>query len=70
MAVDTLQEKIRKMKNPTILELCLDPKEIPPVLMPEGTAVVLAYEEYAKALLHRLKETVPAVRFNFLSFAV
>lgn len=70
MAVDTLQEKIRKMKNPTILELCLDPREIPPALLQAQADPALAFEEYAKALLHRLKEVVPAVRFNFLSFAV
>jgi len=70
MAVDTLQEKIRKMKNPTMLELCMDLKEIPPALLQEQSDVTQAFEEYAKALLRRLKEVVPAVRFNFLSFAV
>ena len=30
MSVDTLQEKIRKTKNPTMLELCPDFDQLPP----------------------------------------
>lgn len=70
MAVDMLQEKIRKMKNPTMLELCLDPREIPDRYKEEQKDAAGAYCAYAGDLLLKLKDIIPGVRFNYLSFAV
>ena len=70
MAVDMLQEKIRKMKNPTMLELCLDPQEIPADFMKEQGNPVDGYFAYAGALLAKLKELVPAVWVNLASFTL
>lgn len=66
MSVDTLQEKIRKTKNPTMLELCPDFDQLPPRF--EHTAA--GYAQYAQALLTALKDTVPALRVSFGSFAL
>ncbi len=69
MAVDTLQEKIRKTKNPTMLELCFGPEDIPAqFLREEGSAA--SFAAYSRELLTGLKEQVPAVRFSFVSFAI
>lgn len=66
MSVDTLQEKIRKTKNPTMLELCPDFDQLPPRF--EQTAA--GYAQYAQALLTALKDTVPAIRVSFGGFAL
>ena len=66
MSVDTLQEKIRKTKNPTMLELYPDFDQLPPKF--EQTAA--GYAQYAQALLTALKDTVPALRVSFGGFAL
>lgn len=67
MSVDVLQEKIRKLKNPSMLELCLTKEDIPPQVEEQGAA---AYSRYCRELLTALKDTVPAVRVSFASFAL
>ena len=66
MSVDALQEKIRKTKNATMLELCPDFDQLPPKF--EQTAA--GYAQYAQALLTALKDIVPAVRVSFGGFAL
>ena len=70
MSVDILQEKIRKLKNPSVVEIIALPELIPPHISREtereGVALVRFYQE----LLEGLKGLVPAVRFNFGSFAL
>ena len=70
MAVDTLQEKIRKTKNPTMLELCFAREDIPAQFLSEGESVCAAYTSYARELLTALKDIIPAVRVSFASFAL
>lgn len=67
MSVDTLQEKIRKSKNPTMLELCLGKEDIPPQIEEAGAA---ACARYCRELLSGLKDTVSAVRVSFTAFAL
>lgn len=67
MSVDVLQEKIRRLKNPTMLELCLDSGDIPPQITESGAA---GCARYCRELLTALKDTVGAVRFSFGSFAL
>ena len=64
MSVDRLQEKIRKTKNPSVFYVEALPQWLPPALHREGLA------GYMSALLEKLKDTVPAVRFGFSSFAL
>lgn len=69
MAIDRLQEKIRKMKNPSVVNFSFLPEHIPAKFSPEEN-FLKAREEYALELLESLKELVPAVRFSFSVFAL
>ena len=61
MAIDTLQTKIRKMKNPSMLAFSYDNS-----WLPEGQS----YESAAQTLLEGLKDILPAARFLTGSFAL
>lgn len=70
MAVDTLQEKIRKTKNPTMLEICFMREDIPAQILEEAGCLGAAFVRYCRELLSGLKDIVPAVRFSFACFAI
>ncbi len=70
MSVDKLQNGIRKLKNPSMVAFCLDKSQIPPQYSDAAPSIAEAYFQYAKALLAALKDTVPAVRFDFGTFAL
>lgn len=70
MSVDKLQERIRKKKNPTVVDLTILPEQIPPEILQEQGSYCKAYFAYAEALLNALKEFVPAVKFDFSGFAL
>lgn len=64
MSVDTLQDKIRKMKNPTVVDLNMLPEHIPDGIRQEEESFPRGWERYCKGLLQGLKGIVPAVRFS------
>ena len=64
MSVDKLQEKIRKLKNPSVLDFDMLPEHIPPHIREKDSYFVSAYETVCTELLQGLKGTVPAVRFS------
>lgn len=64
MSVDRLQERIRKLKNPVVVDLNMLPEHIPPVFAEADPFFPSAWECYGKALLDGLKDLVPAVRFS------
>lgn len=64
MSVDKLQEKIRKLKNPSVLDFDMLPEHIPPYIREDDSYFVSAYEFYCTELMQGLKNTVPAVRFS------
>lgn len=66
MSVDILQEKIRKTKNPSVLELSMPMSKLPPQYSKDGNG----YVQYMIELLEQLKGTVPAVRVSFSAFAL
>ena len=66
MAVDILQEKIRKLKNPTMLELGIALSELPPQFSRDAAG----YGAFCRKLLEGLKGIVPAVRVSFAAFAL
>ena len=70
MSVDKLQEKIRKLKNPSVLDLRFTAEQIPPQFLSGEAGYAAAYRAYCEALMEVLKDTVPAVRFGFNSFAL
>lgn len=70
MSVDKLQEMIRKTKNPSVVDLSVTTKELPPYLLTEEGSFSGAYLRFCRELLLGLKGTVPAVRFSFSYFAL
>ena len=66
MSVDVFQEKIRKTKNPLVVELGLSVTELPPQFSSDAAG----YGAFCKELLNGLKGVVPAVRVSFAAFAL
>lgn len=66
MSVDILQEKIRKMKNPSMLELALPLSDLPPQFAPNAEG----YGAFCRCMLEGLKDSVPSVRVSFAAFAL
>ncbi len=66
MSVDVLQDKIRKVKNPSVLELSLSVEDLPDGFSQDAAG----YGGFCRELLTGLKGIVPAVRFGFASFAL
>ncbi len=70
MAIDRLQEKIRKTKNPTVVVFEAFPGIIPPAILEQERSVAAAYCRFASELLTALQGVVGALRFGFGSFAL
>ena len=70
MAIDVLQEKIRKLKNPTIIDFSVTPEHLPQHLLDEEGTILFAYRRLCYELMEKLKGFVPGVRFSFASFAL
>lgn len=70
MSIDVLQEKIRKLKNPSMVDLALGAADLPPQLAAQEGSGAKAYGRFCRELLAGLKGTVPAVRVGFTAFAV
>ena len=68
MSIDKLQKSIRKLKNPLMVAFSADSSQVPPQFR-EGSELSDCVR-YTKSLLLALKDTIPAVRFDFGSFAV
>jgi len=69
MAIDSLHEKIRKLKNPVIVDLGMKMQNIPPQYLEQGSSAA-AYKAYCMALLEALKGSVPGVRLSFGAFSL
>ncbi|MBO4938416.1 MAG: hypothetical protein J6C98_05380 [Oscillospiraceae bacterium] len=70
MSIDVLQEKIRKMKNPSMIDLTLSAADLPSLLIAQEGSPAGAYGRFCRELLDRLKGIVPAVRLSFTPFAI
>lgn len=68
--MDKLQEKIRKLKNPAVIDFSVEERIIPPFILEEEGNQIRAYERFCTELMQGLKETVPAVRFNMGRFCL
>ena len=66
MSVDVLQEKIRKTKNPSLVELALPVADLPAVFCRDAAGD----GAFCRELLNGLKGVVPGGRFSFASFAL
>lgn len=70
MSIDKLQEKIRKCKNPSVVDFGVTPEQIPPQLLEAEGSFLKAYSRFCNELLKGLKGSVPAVRFSLNACAV
>lgn len=70
MSIDVLQERIRKLKNPSVLELMPVPEHIPPHILQEEGSYPAACGRFCRELIFSLKGVIPAVRFSFAAFAM
>lgn len=70
MSIDRLQEKIRKTKNPTILDFDITREQLPPHLLAEAGSFPKAYARFCMELMEGLRGMIPAVKFNFGGFAL
>ena len=66
MSIDILQEKIRKTKNPSVLELMLPVSDLPPKFSRNGEG----YAAFCRELLDAMKGIIPAVRPSFTAFVL
>lgn len=70
MSIDVLQEKIRKLKNPSMIDLALNAAELPPHLLEEEGNAAKAYGRFCWEMLGALKGVAPGVRVGFTAFAL
>ena len=70
MSIDLLQDRIRKMKSPIIVNFALMQEHIPAHVLSAEETFLKARQVYISELLDALKETVPAVRFSFPNYAM
>ena len=70
MAIDVLQDKIRKSKNPTVVNMFALQEHIPAHITEVAADFVQARQIYFTELLESLKELVPAVRFSYPVFSL
>jgi len=70
VSVDKLQEKIRRMKNPLAVDFSVLPTHVPQNTLQAEPTFLDAYKRFCLELLDGLKDTVPAVRFDFSTFAL
>ena len=78
MSIDILQERIRTMKNPTVVGLDPTPDVVPAYLLEEARqrlgqgpeAVASAYETFCLAILDSLRDQVAGVKVQSACFAV
>lgn len=70
MAIDVLQDKIRKLKNPSMIDFGVLQEHVPHHLQEESGTFAESYRLFSEALLEALNGIVPAVRFSFSAFAL
>lgn len=70
MAIDFLHEKIRKLRNPLIVDMSIKEELLPPHLLEQEGSFAKAYFRFCRELLEALAGVVPGVRFSFDTFAL
>lgn len=70
MAIDFLHEKIRKLKNPLIVDMSITKELLPSHLLEQEGDFSKAYSRFCRELLEALEGVVPGVRFSFDAFAL
>lgn len=70
MSIDRLQERIRRTKNPSMIDLTVNAAVIPNCVRSQTENWTDAYLLFAQQLLETLRGVVPAVRFRYNGFAI
>ena len=70
MSIDVLHDKIRKLKNPLVVDFGVKQDSIPGFMLEEEGSLVKAYSRFCRELLEGMKGVVPAVRFSFGAFSL
>ena len=70
MPIDLLQDKIRKLKNPVIVDLTVKPDGIPAHIRENAENLPQAYERFCAELMEGLSDKVAGLRFPFGAFAM
>ena len=70
MSIDVLHEKIRKLKNPSMVDFGVKADSVPRYLVEEEGSFCAAYIRFCRELMQGLKGFVPAVRFAMSDFAL
>lgn len=70
MSVDKLQEKIRKLKNPSVIDFSVTEAQIPPHILAEEGSFADGCMRFCREQMAELKGIVPAVRFSFSHYAL
>ncbi len=70
MAIDVLQDKIRRTKNPLAVDMGVMPSQIPAYILEQAGSFPAACRQYCLELLSGLKGVVPAVRFSIPYYAM
>lgn len=70
MSIDRLQERIRRTKNPSVIDLTVNAAVIPNCVRSQTETWADAYLLFAQQLLETLRGVVPAVRFRYNGFAI
>lgn len=70
MSIDRLQEKIRRTKNPSVVDMTVHDTMVPTLIADQCADWAEAYLKYATELMETLRGHVPALRFSFNSFAL
>ena len=70
MSIERLQAKIRKTKNPIVLDFDMSPELLPPCLLAEEGSFLKAHCRLIFDLLEEFRGFIPAVKFQFSGFAL
>ena len=70
MSIDKLQARIRKLKNPSVIDFTVTKDQIPAHLFDAQGDFVNAYSVFSRDVLNALKDIVPAVRFSYGYFSL
>lgn len=70
MSIDLLHDKIRKLKNPVVVDFAVNQSLIPEQLIAQEGDLLKAQERFFCELLEGLTGVVPGVRFSFDDFSL
>lgn len=70
MSIDFLHDRIRRLRNPVIVDFSMKRELLPPHLLQQEGSFSKAYFRFCSELLEKLPDVVPGVRFTFDTFAL